>query len=229
MVSDSCDEETAKRSDEINKRKKRIDRNSNIVSGLGALLMLGGVISTILYGGYMRESSQVVNSKKTLDYTIENIEGNIKKRSVLLSFNDSIISENLRTANEIASKQREPLEKALKRSYELRSEILNHPEYRNYSDTIDYLNWTTIAGFLLALLGILSYGKVGTALLVLGVPMIDAIYTLMRRIGRKKSPVLADRGHLHHKLLDLGWSKRKIASLVVLCPFAAIKKPSEFS
>lgn len=69
----------------------------------------------------------------------------------------------------------------------------------------------TIAGFLLALLAILSYGKVGTALLVLGVPMMDAVYTLLRRIGAKKSPVLADRGHLHHRLLDLGWSKRKIA------------------
>lgn len=69
----------------------------------------------------------------------------------------------------------------------------------------------TLAGFLLALLAILSYGKVGTALLVLGVPMMDAVYTLLRRIGSKKSPVLADRGHLHHRLLDLGWSKRKIA------------------
>ncbi len=69
----------------------------------------------------------------------------------------------------------------------------------------------TLAGFLLALLAILSYGKVGTALLVLGVPMMDAVYTLIRRIGSKKSPVLADRGHLHHRLLDLGWSKRKIA------------------
>lgn len=69
----------------------------------------------------------------------------------------------------------------------------------------------TLAGFLLALLGILSYGKFGTALLVLGVPMIDACYTLMRRIGRGKSPVLADRGHLHHRLLDLGWGKRRVA------------------
>jgi UDP-GlcNAc:undecaprenyl-phosphate GlcNAc-1-phosphate transferase len=69
----------------------------------------------------------------------------------------------------------------------------------------------TLAGFLLALLAILSYGKVGTALLVLGVPMMDAVYTLIRRIGSKKSPVLADRGHLHHRLLDLGWSRRKIA------------------
>jgi len=69
----------------------------------------------------------------------------------------------------------------------------------------------TLAGFLLALLGILSYGKLGTALLVLGVPMIDALYTLLRRIGAKKSPVRADRGHLHHRLLGLGWGKRRIA------------------
>lgn len=68
-----------------------------------------------------------------------------------------------------------------------------------------------IAGILLAVLGILSYGKVGTALLVLGIPTIDAVYTLLRRIGQKKSPVWADRGHLHHKLLELGWGKRKIA------------------
>ena len=69
----------------------------------------------------------------------------------------------------------------------------------------------TLAGFLLALLGILSYGKLGTALLVLGIPTIDALYTLIRRLGTKKSPVAADRGHLHHRLLELGWGKRRIA------------------
>lgn len=69
----------------------------------------------------------------------------------------------------------------------------------------------TIAGLLLGLLGILSYGKFGTALLVLGIPTIDALYTLLRRIGKGKSPVMADRGHLHHRLLDLGWGKRRIA------------------
>ncbi|MBI5621032.1 undecaprenyl/decaprenyl-phosphate alpha-N-acetylglucosaminyl 1-phosphate transferase [Candidatus Gottesmanbacteria bacterium] len=69
----------------------------------------------------------------------------------------------------------------------------------------------TIAGLFLAILGILSYAKLGTAILVLGVPTIDAIYTLLRRLGKKKSPVWADRGHLHHRLLDLGWGKRRIA------------------
>ncbi len=69
----------------------------------------------------------------------------------------------------------------------------------------------TLAGYFLALLGILSFAKLGTALLVLGIPMLDAVATLVRRIGTKKSPVWADRGHLHHRLLDLGWGKRRIA------------------
>lgn len=69
----------------------------------------------------------------------------------------------------------------------------------------------TLAGFLLALLGILSYGKLGTALLVLGIPMTDAAYTLIRRLTTKKSVVNADRGHLHHRLLDIGWGKRRVA------------------
>jgi UDP-GlcNAc:undecaprenyl-phosphate GlcNAc-1-phosphate transferase len=69
----------------------------------------------------------------------------------------------------------------------------------------------TLAGFLLGILGILSFAKLGTALLVLGIPTIDAAYTLIRRIGRGKSPVWADRGHLHHRLMDLGWGKRRIA------------------
>ena len=69
----------------------------------------------------------------------------------------------------------------------------------------------TLAGYFLALLGILSFAKLGTALLVLGIPMLDAVATLIRRIGMRKSPVLADRGHLHHRLLDLGWSKPRIA------------------
>ena len=69
----------------------------------------------------------------------------------------------------------------------------------------------TLAGFLLGLLAILSYGKLGTALLVLGIPTIDAGFTLIRRIAKGKSPVWADNQHLHHVLLAAGWGKRKIA------------------
>ena len=69
----------------------------------------------------------------------------------------------------------------------------------------------SLGGFMLAVLAILSGGKVATAILVLGVPMMDAIYTVLRRLWQKRSPVWADRGHLHHKLMTLGWGKRKIA------------------
>jgi len=68
-----------------------------------------------------------------------------------------------------------------------------------------------LAGYFLAVLAILSGAKVATAILVLGVPMMDAIYTIIRRVWQGKSPVWGDRGHLHHRLMDLGWGKRRIA------------------
>lgn len=69
----------------------------------------------------------------------------------------------------------------------------------------------TLAGFMLAVLSIFSYGKLGTLLLVLGLPLADAFYTMGRRLLSGRSPFRADRGHLHHKLLDVGWGKRRIA------------------
>jgi len=68
-----------------------------------------------------------------------------------------------------------------------------------------------LAGYFLAVLSILSGAKVATAILVLGVPLMDAIYSVIRRVMQGKSPVWGDRGHLHHKLMDSGWGKRRIA------------------
>lgn len=69
----------------------------------------------------------------------------------------------------------------------------------------------TLAGFLLGILSILSFGKVGTAILILAIPLIDAFYTIVRRVLRGRSPFFADRGHFHHRLMDIGWGKRRIA------------------
>lgn len=69
----------------------------------------------------------------------------------------------------------------------------------------------TLAGFMLAVLSILTFSKLGTALLVLIIPMTDAVFMLLKRIFSKKSPVLATNDHLHHHLLTLGWSKKKVA------------------
>jgi len=69
----------------------------------------------------------------------------------------------------------------------------------------------TLAGYILAVLSILSTTKVGTLIVVLGVPLVDTGYTIVRRIIGGRSPVWGDRGHLHHKLLDAGWSKPKVS------------------
>jgi len=69
----------------------------------------------------------------------------------------------------------------------------------------------TIAGFMLAVLSILATTKVGTLIMVLGIPLTDAVFAIVRRLAGGRSPVWGDAQHLHHKLLKLGWSKRKIA------------------
>lgn len=71
----------------------------------------------------------------------------------------------------------------------------------------------TIIGFMLAVLSILSGAKVATALLVMGVPTIDALFTILRRISQKRSPFRGDRGHLHHLLIKRGFKVWQIAML----------------
>lgn len=70
-----------------------------------------------------------------------------------------------------------------------------------------------LAGYLLGILSILSTTKVGTLLVVLGVPLIDTGYVIVRRILSGRSPVWGDRGHLHHRLLDAGLTKNQVAFL----------------
>jgi len=69
-------------------------------------------------------------------------------------------------------------------------------------------------GYTLALLSILGSAKVAVALLVLGVPIIDTFYSIVRRVSRGRSPFSADRGHIHHRLLDLGLSHTQTVLLI---------------
>lgn len=70
----------------------------------------------------------------------------------------------------------------------------------------------SLAGFFLSVLAILSGAKVATTLMVLAIPTADAIFTIARRLRAGKPPWWGDRGHLHHKLMDvLGWGKRRVA------------------
>jgi UDP-GlcNAc:undecaprenyl-phosphate GlcNAc-1-phosphate transferase len=69
-------------------------------------------------------------------------------------------------------------------------------------------------GYTLALLSILGTAKVVVALLVLGVPIIDAFWIIVRRLAQGRSPFSPDRGHLHHRLLDIGLSHRQTVLLI---------------
>lgn len=64
-------------------------------------------------------------------------------------------------------------------------------------------------GLTLAMLSIYSGGKLATAVLVLGLPILDAIWAAVRRLARGTSPFRADRQHFHHLLLDAGLSQRQ--------------------
>jgi hypothetical protein len=63
-------------------------------------------------------------------------------------------------------------------------------------------------GYTLAVLAILGNAKVAVALLVLGVPIIDTFWIIVRRVTQGRSPFSPDRSHIHHRLLDLGLSHR---------------------
>jgi len=70
-----------------------------------------------------------------------------------------------------------------------------------------------VLGFALGVLSIIGGAKVATALLVLGIPILDVAWQIISRLRAGKSPFVADRGHLHHRLLDLGLSQRAIVIL----------------
>jgi UDP-GlcNAc:undecaprenyl-phosphate/decaprenyl-phosphate GlcNAc-1-phosphate transferase len=77
-----------------------------------------------------------------------------------------------------------------------------------------------VLGYTLGVLAILSGSKVATAALVLGFPILDVAWAIMRRGARGVSPFQADRKHLHHRLLEVGLSQRK--AVLLLYAFSAV-------
>lgn len=66
-------------------------------------------------------------------------------------------------------------------------------------------------GFMLGVMAIISGGKIATALLILGLPILDLAWVVIYRlVVRRTSPFrTADRSHLHFRLLDAGLSVRQ--------------------
>ncbi len=65
----------------------------------------------------------------------------------------------------------------------------------------------SLAGLLIAVLAILSGAKLATVILTLGIPMLDGIWAIIRRISKGKVPVWGDAEHLHHLFLKAGFSQ----------------------
>ncbi|HMQ01841.1 MAG TPA: MraY family glycosyltransferase [Candidatus Doudnabacteria bacterium] len=71
-----------------------------------------------------------------------------------------------------------------------------------------------LIGFILGVLAVILGGKIATALLVMGIPILDVAWVIAQRLWYRKSPFLGDRLHLHFQLLDLGFSQKQTAAIL---------------
>ena len=75
-------------------------------------------------------------------------------------------------------------------------------------------------GFVLSCISIMGMFKFHTIitflvpLLALAVPLFDTVFAFFRRILNGQSPFTADRGHIHHKLLDMGMNQKQVVAVL---------------
>jgi UDP-GlcNAc:undecaprenyl-phosphate GlcNAc-1-phosphate transferase len=55
---------------------------------------------------------------------------------------------------------------------------------------------------------------------ILGIPLIDTAFAVVRRASRRVSPAVADKNHLHHRLMRLGHGQRR--SVLILWAWTAL-------
>lgn len=66
-------------------------------------------------------------------------------------------------------------------------------------------------GFALAYLSLLGGAKLGTVIVVLLLPLLDAVRVIFDRLHiRKQNPFKGDFTHLHYRLMALGWNRTEV-------------------
>ena len=82
---------------------------------------------------------------------------------------------------------------------------------------------STFLGYILATISIQGlfkyYAIVSFAVpfLILGLPMFDTLFAIIRRLANGQNPMAPDRGHIHHRLIDMGLNqKQAVAALYVI-------------
>ena len=81
---------------------------------------------------------------------------------------------------------------------------------------------STFLGFVLAGLSIQGLFKMYAVIsflvpfLILGVPFFDITFAVIRRLAKHQNPMTADRGHIHHRLIDMGLSQKQSVAIVYM-------------
>ena len=81
---------------------------------------------------------------------------------------------------------------------------------------------STFLGFMLSTISIYGLFKMyaiisfAVPFLVLGLPIFDICFAVVRRVSKGQSPMHADRGHVHHRLIDMGFSQKQAVAIAYM-------------
>ena len=79
---------------------------------------------------------------------------------------------------------------------------------------------STFLGYMLATVSIMGlfkfYAVISFAVpfLILGLPIFDTANAIIRRVASGRSPMSPDRGHVHHKLIDMGFNQKQAVAIL---------------
>ncbi len=80
----------------------------------------------------------------------------------------------------------------------------------------------TFLGYIMATMSVQGmfkmYGLISFVVpfLVLGLPIFDVTFAVFRRIAHGQSPMTPDRGHIHHRLIDMGFTQKQAVGVLYL-------------
>ena len=79
---------------------------------------------------------------------------------------------------------------------------------------------STFLGFVLATVSIQGLFKFYTIIsfavpfLMLGLPLFDTCFAILRRLAKGQSPMAPDRSHVHHRLIDMGFNQKQAVAIL---------------
>lgn len=81
---------------------------------------------------------------------------------------------------------------------------------------------STFLGFMLSCISVVGLFKgyavisVAVPFLILGLPIFDTLFAIIRRVMRGQSPMHPDRGHVHHRLIDMGFDQKQTVIILLI-------------